>query len=179
MTFFVYNTPQPVYSFSMAKFRRTWWSWQDDSNRRHRTLVAALRARRSGELERLWLVGQYDRHGAVHVVTPISAVAVRRALRDFVRGQCGALAVDLGDGSRQGVLLAEQMCSHSRARLVLYGPRRVGVRRARSLALCMLVAMQVDPVRKALLVMRLRSRRRGETPPHRMLEAFLRAEAGV
>jgi hypothetical protein len=107
----------------------------------------------------------------------LSATAVRRVLRDFVAGQCGALAVDLGDDSRHGMLQAERLCSHFReGAAILNSKRRVGVKRARVVALCALIAMDDDLTSRSLLVMRLRSRRAHETPPHRVLEQFLLAE---
>jgi len=163
----------------MAKRSEYSWSWQsigDVSVVWHRTLVAALRAQSKFGVVRL-CVRWRDRRRAVTVVTPIEAPVVARTLRHFVAGQCGALAIDLGDGSRQGVLLAEQHGTRPGAAFILYGPHRVGVRRARVQGLCALVAMQVNPIRASLLVMRLRSRRKGETSPHRLLEAFLKAEA--
>lgn len=156
------------------------WSWAG-SQRWHCSVIGLLRERRGQALDMLQ-VAKLTRRGRAELLDSgsISAASVRRVLRDFVAGQCGALAVDLGDDSRNAVILAERLCSHLReATHILTGTRRVGVRRARAAALCTLVAMHDDPVQRTLLVMRLRSRRTREIPPHRVLEAFFRAEAGI
>jgi hypothetical protein len=140
----------------------------------HKTLLAALRARRRKPLVPLLMVVRGKAHT---LVTPISISRVERVLNNFVAGQCGALAIDLGDVSRQGVLLAERVCRHpAEGRALLDSKNKLGVRRARSVALATLVGIYGN-VNQCLLAIKLRARRKGETSPVKVLEAFMKTEA--
>lgn len=141
----------------------------------YKALATALRARRGQGLTPLFMI---TRRKAFTVASPVSVSSVQRVLRNFVVGQCEALAIDLGDDSRQGMLLAGRVCAHTaEGRSILNSKHRVNVRRARSVALATLVSLQGDALAKTLLVLKLRSRRKGETPPAKVLEAFMKTEA--
>jgi hypothetical protein len=145
------------------------WKWQGDA-RWSRSLVTVLRHRAGCPADVLWRRRVTRRRQDVRC---LGSALVERALHNFIKCQCGALAVDMGLRSRASEMRVEQCCSVSLMAISCVLARgECSSRLARAMLLAATLGY-MGPVAGAASALRLRSRRRGETPPVKLLESFL------